>query len=82
MFRINQPVQVLITLSGQQGWLRGVVIERIERICNHQKPVFSVDEDCLICFFLGDQPRYRVSVEHNGKSYFARNVPPGNMRAT
>lgn len=84
MFEVNQPVQILIDLGKRRVWLAGMVAEKRTPLCGHYgKPLQQggfLEVDCLSCWFSGNQPRYEVSVEYNGKSYLARNVPPGNLR--
>lgn len=74
----NEPIQIQVIMNGQKVWLPGVVVERKELVCNHRQP-FEVDEECMICHFLGDQPLFEIAVEHNGKKYLVKNVPPGNL---
>jgi len=87
MFKPNQRVLVLASVGRRKPrWFRGVIVESRTPMCNHRISAFSghdpYEDDCLVCFFLGKQPRYDVAVVHDGKKYFAKNVSPGNLRTT
>lgn len=95
MFNVNQNVLVQVdwrvsnrsmSFLDEKVWERGVVVERRVPICNHRP--FTIffqelvnEQDCLVCVALGNHPQYDVSLVHNSKSYLAKNVRPGNLRA-
>lgn len=86
MFQPNQEVLLLASMGDRRaGWVRGVIAESRTPICSHRLPAFlgrdPYAEDCLVCFYVGNQPRYDVEVVLGGKRYVARNVPPGNLRS-